>query len=152
MKQIIDDILGDSSFPKGIAWEKKSFETGETIVHENDFAESLFFIKEGALQVKIKLTNNDNELTQNQIFLLKPGDIFGEASLCQTGTRSATVIADSNGSLVEIDGERLSIYLDAHPIQGYLFYKQLFGIQLSRVNNANLQIEKLISLTNFIKS
>ena len=152
MKQIINDILEDSSFPQGVAWKQKSFNPEEIIVQENDIAESLFFIQQGTLQVTLDLISSKKEATLSRICLLNQGDIFGETSLCQTGTRSASVTAITHGTLVEINGERLSIYLDDHPIQGYLFYKQLFEIQVSRVKNTNLQVEKLLTLTDFIKS
>ena len=45
---------------------------------------------------------------------------------------------------VEIDGEQLSRYLDAHPEIGYRVLKTLFAIVIERLSSANRRIEYLL--------
>ena len=65
---------------------------------------------------------------QPGIWELEAGEIFGEIALYETQVRTASVRATTDGCLIEINGEKLGIYLDAHPSLGYLFYKDLFEI------------------------
>ena len=76
---------------------------------------------------------------------LEPGDVFGEICLYGAHPRSASVVALTEGSLVEVDGERLSVFLDAHPIEGYLLLKELFQTMGRRLHLANQRVEKLFS-------
>ena len=57
----------------------------------------------------------------------------------------ATINAVTDGSMLELDGLRLSIFLDAHPILGYLFYKNIFEVFVTRLNKANQRVEHLMA-------
>ncbi len=59
--------------------------------------------------------------------------------------RMATVMALTEVELLEVDGQRLSIYLDDHPVDGYLFYKALFELISNRLDIANQRIENLMA-------
>ena len=148
MKNILKNILGHSSFSEGIAWKRCKFSSNEIIFHENDKADSLFFIEAGVLRVTSHMELNDLGNIHPGLCDLIKNDVFGEASLYQIGIRSASVIAITEGNLIEINGERLSIYLDDHPVQGYLFYKRLFEIQVERLNRANLRVKELMELAS----
>jgi CRP-like cAMP-binding protein len=76
---------------------------------------------------------------------LKEGAVFGESCLHISLPRIATVTAITEATLLEINGERLSIFLDENPVQGYLFYKNLFELLIVRLNSANQRVETLIS-------
>ncbi len=76
---------------------------------------------------------------------LKVGTIFGEMCLHQSLVRMATVVALTEVELLEIDGERFSIYLDDNPINGYLFYKALFEVMTNRLDTANQRVENIMA-------
>jgi CRP/FNR family cyclic AMP-dependent transcriptional regulator len=59
--------------------------------------------------------------------------------------RTASVTAITDGCVLEINGEKLSGYLDAHPIKGYAFYKKMFEILFKRLDNGNRRIEYLLA-------
>ncbi|MDD5578046.1 MAG: cyclic nucleotide-binding domain-containing protein [Methylobacter sp.] len=145
MKIPIEDMLIDPEFPEGIAWNRRRFHANEVIVKEGEVGKSLFLIEEGLLRVTIHVELKEQRNVKPGIRDLEKGDIFGEVCLYKSQVRNASVNAVTAGCLLEIDGERLGIYLDAHPVQGYLFYKGLFEILVERVNLGNHRIEYLLA-------
>ena len=145
MKNLIQDIINDATFPKGVSWHRQNFQANETIIQEGNIGDSVYFIEEGSLRVTVLVTLEDQKHMQTGLCDLGEGDIFGESCLYHSQQRNASVITISDGSLLEINGERLSIYLDAHPIQGYLFYKKLFETLTERLNHANHRVEHLLA-------
>ncbi|MCP3852181.1 MAG: cyclic nucleotide-binding domain-containing protein [Gammaproteobacteria bacterium] len=145
MNNILQDILNDRHFPENSAWKRHNFQNNEIIVEEGDEGGSLFFIEQGSLRVAGNIELEDKKQIQAGIWELEPGDIFGELALYETQLRTASVRATANGSLIEINGKKLSIYLDAHPTQGYLFYKDMFEILIGKLNRANHRVNDLFA-------
>ena len=145
MNNIISDILDDPHFPEGSAWQRRSFHNNELIVKEGQDGGSLFFIEEGQLRVAGNVELEKQKHIQPGIWELEAGEIFGEIALYETQVRTASVRATTDGCLIEINGEKLGIYLDAHPSLGYLFYKDLFEILISRLNRANHRVNDLFA-------
>ncbi|HEY8094663.1 MAG TPA: cyclic nucleotide-binding domain-containing protein, partial [Methylobacter sp.] len=106
----------------------------------------LFFIESGQLRVSVDVELEDSRNAKPGIGDLGKGDIFGDTCLHESGgVRTATVIAITDGCLLEINGERLGAYLDAHPLKGYVFYKQLFEILFNRLSHGNRRIQYLLA-------
>lgn len=145
MKTILQDIMDDPQFPEGSAWQRKCFENNEIVVEQGEEGGSLFFIEKGKLRVAGNITLEDDRTIQAGIWELQEGDIFGELALSQTQLRTASVRAVSETCVLEINGEKLGIYLDAHPVFGYLFYKELFGVLIGRLNRANARVNDLFA-------
>lgn len=143
--QVLNEILNDPSFQKGIAWRRQRFEDNEILVREGDDGTTLFYIEEGSLRVTGHINLDQNRRVQPGFCDLHAGDIFGEICLNETHRRTATVTAISDGCVVEIDGDKLNAYFDEYPMQGYLFYKKLFGILIERMKSANHRIENLLA-------
>ena len=140
----IKEIIKDPEFPEGVAWEHRDFQTNETIVKEGSKGRSLFMIESGTLRVTARVILEDERRVQPGICDLEAGELFGELGLFEDQSRSASVIAISNGQLIEIDGEQLSQYMDAHPETGYLVLKELFSTVTGRLGKANLRIKYLL--------
>lgn len=145
MEKIINEIINDPCFMEGAAWDRRNFYANATIVKEGDIGKSLFFIESGQLRVSVDVELEDSRNAKPGLGDLGKGDIFGDTCLHESGVRTATVIAITDGCLLEINGERLSAYLDAHPLKGYAFYKQLFEILFKRLNNGNRKIQYLLA-------
>ncbi len=145
MNNILKDILNDPHFPERSAWKRREFHNNDIIVEEGQEGGSLFYIEQGSLRVAGNIELEQDKRIQPGIWELKAGDIFGEIALYESQLRTASVRATSDGCLVEINGERLGVYLDAHPSQGYLFYKDLFEILISRLNRANHRVNDLFA-------
>lgn len=145
MNSILRDILDDPHFPEKSAWKRRVFNDNDIIVNEGEEGGSLFLIEKGKLRVAGNIELEDKKHIQAGIWELEPGDIFGEIALYESQFRTASVRATSSGSLFEVNGEKLSIYLDAHPTQGYLFYKDLFEILIGRLYRANHRVNDLFA-------
>ncbi|MFI3156005.1 MAG: cyclic nucleotide-binding domain-containing protein [Methylococcaceae bacterium] len=145
MENLINEIINDPKFIKGIAWNRWSFYANETIIKEGDVGKSLFFVENGQLRVSVQVELEERRNIKTGLGDLGKGDLFGDTCLHKSSVRTASVIAITDGCLLEINGEKLGAYLDAHPNKGYLFYKKLFEILFSRLNNGNRRIEYLLA-------
>lgn len=145
MKNLIRDIISDQNFPKGVAWERWAYRANQTIVKEGDVGRSLFFIESGQLRVSVHVEMEERRNVKTGVGDLGKGDLFGDTCLHTSSIRTASVIAITDGRLVEINAERLSAYLDAHPAKGYAFYKKLFEILSKRLQRGNRRIEYLLA-------
>ena len=145
MTNILRDILEDPHFPEGSAWTRRCFHNNDLIVEEGQEGGSLFYIEQGRLRVAGKVELEEQKHIQPGIWELETGEIFGEIALHESQFRTASVRATSDGCLIEINGAKLGLYLDAHPSLGYLFYKDLFEILISRLNRANHRVNDLFA-------
>ncbi len=77
---------------------------GATIVRQGDPASTLFFVREGALEVRVANAAGV-DVAVNQ---LGAGDLFGEMSLLTGEPRSASIVALTDAALYELRKEDLS--------------------------------------------
>jgi len=138
-------MLESPQFPEGAVWKRIHYNANDVVVKEGDQGDSLFFVEEGELRVTRRVGLGENKHIQPGVGELKAGAIFGESCLHLSLPRIATVIALTEVRLLEINGERLGVFLDDKPVKGYLFYKKLFEIATGRLNNANQTVERLMA-------
>ena len=84
---------------------------GETIISEGEVGDCLYIIKSGKAKVVADLNGDD------QIILsyLSTGDYFGEMSLITGEPRSATVLAEEDGELWQLDKKDFDALLMKNP-------------------------------------
>lgn len=145
MIPVLKEIIADPRFLEGVAWNRHCFESNEVVIREGDHGHSIFFVEEGELRVTGRVELEGSRHLQPGIWDLQAGDLFGELCLFESSQRSASVITLTDGKLVEIDGERLSRYLDENPGMGYRVLKELFNTLVSRLNRANKRVEHLFA-------
>lgn len=87
--------------------QERFYRKGDTIVREGDEGSSIYFVASGSLIV-LK-TNSLGQ--QSLIAKMTTSDFFGEMSLLRNKPRSATVIADEDSLLFEIERKRSFIFL-----------------------------------------
>jgi len=142
---ILNNILNDPDFLEDSAWFRHCFQTDEVIINEGDEGGSLFLIEQGKLRVSGNVSLEKHKQIQMGIWELAAGDVFGELALHQKQLRRSSVRAISDGCLVEIKGDKLLSYLETHPPQGYLFYKEIFEVLVTRLNRANHRVNDLFA-------
>ncbi len=145
MKHILDDVLKSPQFLEGNAWQRQKYKPNEVVIKEGDIGSSLFFVEQGLLRVTGRVNLGEKKHIQPGIGDLKAGALFGESCLRTELPRIATVTTVTDVILLEINGEKFSVFLDANPIQGYLFYKGLFEVLIGRLKSANHTIETLMA-------
>ncbi|MGH7905052.1 MAG: cyclic nucleotide-binding domain-containing protein, partial [Candidatus Binataceae bacterium] len=87
------------------------FGAGETLVRQNDAAESFFIMRRGAVEVVAETSDG----TQAHIADLKPPAIFGEIALMTGEPRNSTVRARSDVEVLEMDREAFTRLFRNHP-------------------------------------
>jgi CRP-like cAMP-binding protein len=90
---------------------RRLFAAGERIMKEGEPGDSMFVIVEGRLSVRLA----DASGSETEIYTLGPGDIVGHMSALTGAPRLATVRAETDVSLAELDRDSLAPLLAAHP-------------------------------------
>ena len=142
---LIPELLLDPDFQRAVEWRRQSFAAGEVIVQEGQHDRSLYLIEEGSADVVCDVWLEDDRHIRPGIWVLGPGDLFGELVLFDQRPRAASVVARTPGRLVAIDVESLRGFLDGHPEVGYRLLKELFALLTERLRRANQRLESVFA-------
>src|SRR4051794_29093702 len=83
---------------------QKRYRPGEKIVVQGEYGHTMFVVVRGGLKVMPALEDG----THQEIARLdKPGQFFGELSVISQARRTATVVADTEAVLLEIEKQRV---------------------------------------------
>jgi len=89
----------------------REFKQGETIFEFGDPGTDVYIVRSGRVETYVE--NPDGEkvvLGENE-----HGDVIGELSFLDGGSRTATAIAVENAELLSLNRERLPEFIDEHP-------------------------------------
>jgi CRP-like cAMP-binding protein len=120
-------LEANSNFEKKTGGVQK-FDDGGIIFCENEPTKEVYILKEG----KVKITRIVDK-KEVQLFIMKPGDIFGEMSILENKTRSATAIAIEDCELVVIKKENFELMAKKEP----QLTSRLISLLAERIWNAN---------------
>lgn len=84
--------------PEVLARAKASFEEDKTIYTQGDPADSVFYVRRGAIRISVVSTHGKQAIVD----LLEPGDFFGEGCIAGQPSRMGTATAVSPSSLLRI--------------------------------------------------
>ena len=105
-----DDVERDRLLEPGVSKEVK-YKPGETILREGEAGNSLFLIGSGEIEVCVDREGGH----RIPIYTLSKPEIFGEMALFENKPRAATVIAQKECVLLELDGAAFLEILHTHP-------------------------------------
>ncbi|CAG1021796.1 cyclic nucleotide-binding domain-containing protein [Methylomonas sp. LL1] len=145
MEQILNEILSEPQFAEGSAWKRCWYHAGEKIIEKGELGSTLFFVEEGQVRVLGGAEIEGNKKINPGLCDMNAGSVFGDICLYGSHRRTASVVALTDVCILEIRSDMLSIYLDDHPVQGYLFLKAMFQVMVLRLELANDRIEKLLA-------
>ena len=145
MKDIFRDILSNAQFQEGVAWKRRQVNTDEMILRQGELGDTLFFVEKGIVRVLGNAELSEKQHISPGLCDLGEGAVFGDVCLYEPQERTASVVALSDVQLLEINGSMLSVYLDDHPVEGYLFLKALFQTMVKRLALANDRIGHLLA-------
>lgn len=138
-------ILRDQTLlTAGIA-KRCVYGANDTIVCEGMDDRRLYLIEKGTARVSGRVALADGRHIQPGLCDLGPGEVFGELSLFDAGSRSASVIALDDVEVLEFDALALEAYLDQHPEQGYAVLKELLKILSTRLRQTDRRWEHLFA-------
>jgi len=110
---------------------------GETIISEGEVGDCLYIIKEGQARVIAELDGGE----QITLSYLGSGDYFGEMALITGDPRSATVLAEEEGTLWQIDKKDFDALLMNNPAIT-LSMTHMLSQRLSLANKARESSER----------
>ena len=114
-------------------------DAGATVVTEGETGRSMYVVQTGELSVS-KLGDSGRSI---RVAGLGPGDFFGEMTLIEPHSRSATVITESPTVLYELTARSLYTYYKAD-IHAYVMVMQNINRELCRrLRGADDRIAKL---------
>ena len=126
MSAAMQAILEHPDFPQCFAWWREEVGPEQAIIKEGDVTRDLYLIERGVVRVNKDVEVNEGRHMQSGLLELSVGDIFGELNLFGEASRSASVVAMSQGVLIHIDGNELSKFMDQHIELGYALLKEFF--------------------------
>jgi CRP-like cAMP-binding protein len=86
---------------------QEEYGSGEVIFREGDFGDSLYIVLEGAIEIVKKGAAQDVKLAT-----LRRNNSFGEMSVIDIETRSASAIAAGEATVLRFNGSDLSLIFD----------------------------------------
>jgi len=92
------------------ALNRQELAAGTTAVRQGEAGSSLFIVAEGVLDVRIQADGRATLLDR-----MRPGDLFGEMSLLTGQPRSASVVANTDAVVYELDKTHLDPVLRRRP-------------------------------------
>jgi len=145
MNKQVELLLSNPNFTEGEFWERIEIACGDEIIREGESGNSLYLIESGNLRVLGHVDIDENRHMNPGVCDLKPGDVVGELVLFDSGPRSATVQAVTDCVLVEINGDKLMSFLDAHTDIGFQLLRALMTVMVGRVRKNNDKIFSLLT-------
>src|SRR5438093_13778554 len=95
----------------GQSLQERPLKRGQVICREGDPGEEMFVVRRGSIVISKLVTGRVEQVLAR----MGPGDVFGEMSLFDRSTRSATVQTDSDTVLLTLDGEGLRRMTEVSP-------------------------------------
>jgi len=91
--------------------DTRAFRQGETIFEYGDHSAEIFIVREGRVEIFLEQTDGQKiVVAQNE-----RGDVLGELSFLDGGSRTATAVALEDTQTLTMDRERLLEFIDKHP-------------------------------------
>jgi CRP-like cAMP-binding protein len=111
---------------------------GVTVFSEGDSGDEMYIIHEGYVRVMINARAADGGIVPSTINTLYAGQCFGEGALLGGSSRSATVVADEQTTLIVIREVDFSALCQENPRIGYTVIRNLAQDLAYKLNSSNL--------------
>lgn len=91
--------------------DTRDFKTGQTIFHNGDSGGEIFILRSGRVEVFIENTEGQKIVVSEN----EKGDVIGELSFLDGGSRTATALASEDTETLVMHRDRLLEFIDKHP-------------------------------------
>ena len=106
----------------------RDVEPGEVVIHDGKPSDSLFLVWEGELTCYI-----EDEGRKVQIGHIMPGQYIGEVSILDPGNATASVVALTNCTLLELTRSNFNKLEDTHPLIASKLIRALAAALITRL-------------------
>lgn len=121
-------------------FRKKTYPAGTAIFHEEDKADRMFVIRDGAVRVTKNVGGEEKTLVN-----LVDGNFIGEMGLLEESPRSASVFAISNVDMLELYRVNLLQIIKRYPDVGVKIMFNLAKILSQRIRQSGDRIKDLLT-------
>ena len=106
---------------------EESYPAGHVLFREGDFADYLYILEEGELDLTVK--------REKQLFFPvdKTGSVFGWSSLVEPNLYTAKAECVKESRVIKIDADRLMRVFQKHPAEGLTIMRRLAGVIATRL-------------------
>jgi CRP-like cAMP-binding protein len=118
------------------------FSAGSVIVTEASHGDAIFILYEGQLAVE---TSGSDGTTVRLATIADRGSFFGEVALVDPGPRSASVLAESEATLLVLTIESLEQFYEEFPEARVVILHNIARVLAQRLRNANVQFAQYSS-------
>jgi CRP/FNR family transcriptional regulator, cyclic AMP receptor protein len=142
--------LGDEDLRKVLAIAQRvTFKAGETIMHEGEQGEAMYFFVQGEVDVTknltLKLGDRDFATAEKSMNKLSANwvSVFGEMSVFGPEPRSATITASSDCVLYKVNRAEFTKLCDEECKIGLAIVRRIAAVLCTRVRKGNEDVLKL---------
>ena len=112
---------------------KRHFNAGEVVFRQGDSGYGFYFVLEGSVNV-VHVSGQGENTREHTIATLERCQYFGEMGLLQDyNRRNATIVAAESTTLIGLFKPDLETLLDAHPVVGAKFLREISLILANRL-------------------
>lgn len=115
--------------------EERRYVAGARVISEKEIGGEAFFLIEGS--VSILKTTPDGESFSVAVLRAETLPFFGETSLLQTETRTATVVAESNCRCLVLSRGNFERYAEKYPQLALPIMKEIAALLVQRLRQTN---------------
>ncbi len=129
--------------------QKVRFKETDTLIKEGQTNSTLYIIIKGQVEVFLPEQNRDKEYkrpTKVKLAILNEGAFFGEYSLIDSESASASVIATQPGELIKITKSDLNNVLENNDRIAKTIYFNILQILIKRLRNINKEYDEVYLL------
>lgn len=109
---------------------EQNYTKDAVLFKKGEAADCLYILEEGSIKLVIE---NGGSITYS---LIDPGEVFGWASMLESGLRTASGVCTTDLKVVKIEKEKLDAIFNLHTEVGLTVLKRLAGVISERLSNA----------------
>lgn len=138
---IFADILQVSAdtISAGEYLSREQVSAGQTLIEVGDPAQDIFIVESGSLSVKTVGLEHKTIILRG----LEPGSVFGEMALYLGGSRSASVVAETDATVSRLSGESLARMEKEDPTLAMAVHKLLAKLLATKLRQTNTWLSHL---------
>jgi CRP/FNR family transcriptional regulator, cyclic AMP receptor protein len=125
----------------------RNFPSGDVIIREGERGDSLFIMQSGEVEITKQLTLVlDEDTPKERVFIrlnAENGVYFGEMALLENETRSATVTALTDCTLLELHQKEFLDLIERNPAMGIKLLLRLAQVLSRHLRKTNQDVVKL---------
>ena len=119
-----------------------TFSQGDFIFREGEGANSLHFLLDGEVLLKVKLTSRPESITVSAVS--QKYESFGWSGIVPPYHYTASAVCETDCKILAIPGDRIMKLLEGNPVAGFTVMQRITEIVSSRLRNSRQALLKTL--------